>query len=107
MVIEQTVEIPDSRRIFLDLPADIPQGKAKIRVAFEVDDYSARIVPFDAAFPAIEELKQQAADKTARRKAEGRKPFEGLCGVLENSPALAGDPIEIARAWRDEWETTR
>ena len=86
MVIERTVDILADRRIFLDLP---------------------EVLPFDAAFPAIEELKQQAADKTARRKADGRKPFEGLCGVLEHSPALTGDPVEIVRAWRDEWKTPR
>ena len=67
----------------------------------------APVVPVDAAFPSIGELKRQAAEKTARRKAEGRKPFDGLCGVLEDSPALCGDPVEIAKAWRDEWKTAR
>ena len=32
MIIEQTVEIPTSRRIFLDLPLELPMGKAKITV---------------------------------------------------------------------------
>jgi len=32
MVITQTVEIPDSRRIFLDLPHDLPMGKAKVEL---------------------------------------------------------------------------
>ena len=30
MIIEQTIEIPASRRIFLDLPPELPSGKAKI-----------------------------------------------------------------------------
>ena len=30
MTIEQTVEIPPTRRIFLDLPPELPTGKAKI-----------------------------------------------------------------------------
>jgi len=30
MTIEQTVEIPASRRIFLDLPYELPIGKAKV-----------------------------------------------------------------------------
>ena len=105
MIIERTVDIPADRRIFLDLPE--VSSASKITVIFEADDTSAQILPFDAAFPAIEELKQQAADKTARRKADGRKPFEGLCGVLEHSRALTGDPVEIVRAWRDEWKTPR
>ena len=32
MTIEQTVEIPASRRIFLDLPFELPVGKAKITI---------------------------------------------------------------------------
>ena len=30
MTIEQTIEIPASRRIFLDLPLDLPVGRAKM-----------------------------------------------------------------------------
>jgi len=30
MTIEQTIEVPASRRIFLDLPLDLPVGKAKV-----------------------------------------------------------------------------
>jgi hypothetical protein len=32
MTIEQTVEIPASRRIFFDLPLEFPVGKAKVEV---------------------------------------------------------------------------
>ncbi|MDR1625188.1 MAG: hypothetical protein LBT33_01490 [Spirochaetia bacterium] len=32
MTIEQTVEIPESRRITLDLPPQVPTGKARIAV---------------------------------------------------------------------------
>ena len=107
MVFEQTVEIPDSHWLAIEVPRNVPAGKAKITVTFETVDYSTRVLPVDTAFPAIEELKQQAAEKTARRKAEGKKPFEGLCGMLSDSPALAGDPVEMVRAWRDEWKTAR
>ncbi|MDR1046388.1 MAG: hypothetical protein LBL64_01315 [Treponema sp.] len=33
MTIEQTVEIPDSRRVFFDLPPQIPAGKARIAIS--------------------------------------------------------------------------
>jgi hypothetical protein len=33
MTIEQTVEIPDSRRVFFDLPPQIPAGKARIVIS--------------------------------------------------------------------------
>ena len=32
MIVEQTVEIPTTRRIFLDLPRGVPFGKARIEV---------------------------------------------------------------------------
>jgi len=34
MTIEQTIEVPVSRRIFLDLPTDLPVGKAKVELIF-------------------------------------------------------------------------
>ena len=38
MVYEQTVEIPESRRIFLDLPVESPTGTAKVTVTLEADE---------------------------------------------------------------------
>ena len=35
MTIEQTIEIPANRRVFLDLPQYLPVGKAKITVTSE------------------------------------------------------------------------
>jgi len=32
MTIEQTIEIPVSRRIFLDLPPELPPGRAKVEL---------------------------------------------------------------------------
>jgi len=32
MTIEQTIEVPASRRIFLDLPPELPVGKTKIEL---------------------------------------------------------------------------
>ena len=71
-----------------------------------VDD-PAPVLPFDTAFPSTGELKRQTAEKTARHRAAGRKPFDGLCGVLKDSPAFTGDPVEMVRTWRDEWEAAR
>jgi hypothetical protein len=38
MTIEQTIEIPADRRIYLDLPPQIPAGKARITV--QIIEYS-------------------------------------------------------------------
>jgi hypothetical protein len=50
-----------------------------------------------------QELEKEAAAKTAKRVAEGRRPFEGLRGSLQNSGVFSGDPVEIIRKMRDEW----
>jgi hypothetical protein len=52
---------------------------------------------------AENELEQEAAAKIAKRVAEGRHPFEGLRGALQNSGVFSGDPVEIIRKIRDEW----
>ena len=92
IAIQKTVTIPEDRRLSIDLPESFPVGTATL--LFALMD-TARVPPVETAFPAIAELKRQAAEKTARRKAEGRKPFDDLCGVLSGSPALCGDPVEM------------
>jgi hypothetical protein len=37
MTIEQTVEIPDNRRIYIDIPPQIPTGR--VRIAINILDY--------------------------------------------------------------------
>ncbi|MDR1230426.1 MAG: hypothetical protein LBK61_03370 [Spirochaetaceae bacterium] len=51
----------------------------------------------------IERLKAEAAEKTARRKREGRKPFEELYGSLKDCYAVKDDPIEFVKECRGEW----
>jgi uncharacterized protein YbaR (Trm112 family) len=43
MTITQTIEIPVDRRILLDLPSDLPVGRAKITVTPQRDDYQIAI----------------------------------------------------------------
>jgi hypothetical protein len=52
-------------------------------------------------FAALESFKRQAAEKTARRKLEGRKPFEGLHGCLDYD--RVGDTVDFVTEWRGEW----
>jgi len=39
MTIEQTVNIPENRRIYLDLPPELPMGMAKVIVSQNIDEY--------------------------------------------------------------------
>ena len=43
MTITQTVEIPESRQVFLDLPHDLPVGKAKITVTPQTEKPAADV----------------------------------------------------------------
>ncbi|MCL2193231.1 MAG: hypothetical protein FWB78_07535 [Treponema sp.] len=43
----QTVEIPANRRIFLDLPHELPTDKAKVELNMILEDVS----PIKVAFP--------------------------------------------------------
>ena len=51
MIITQTVEIPANRRIFLDLPPELPLGKAKVTVTPQIE------TPSDNAYEAVEKLR--------------------------------------------------
>ena len=47
MVIEQVVEVPANRRIFLDLPPELPVGRAKITVSPKIIDEYTISIAFD------------------------------------------------------------
>jgi hypothetical protein len=44
MTITQTIEIPADRRIFLDLPPELPVGRAKVTVTPQFDEYIVAVV---------------------------------------------------------------
>ena len=44
MTITQTVDIPADRRIFLELPPELPVGRAKITVSPSIDEYAIAVV---------------------------------------------------------------
>ena len=49
MVVEQIIEVPESRRITLDLPQDLPVGKARISI-FPVAESTAKGTPVTGEF---------------------------------------------------------
>jgi hypothetical protein len=108
--IRKTVDIPTDRHLSFDLPETVPVGKATMVLYLIEEDAPGSGKQTDkvaAPFPTMEELKAEAARKTAQRKAEGRSPFESLYGCLKDSPAFSGDPVELVKEWRDEWAIIR
>jgi hypothetical protein len=71
--IQKTIEIPEDRRLRLDLtlPEDFPAGKAKVRVFISPDAETGPL-----------------------------PPLSELAGSLKDSPNFSGDPMEIQRKIR-------
>jgi len=74
MSVTQTVEIPVSRRLTIDVPREIPTGQVII------------------SFTPIKE---------AQTAAPCRKPISAYFGIL--SPNTYGDGVTYQRNLRDEW----
>ncbi len=76
---QQTVIIPENRRLQLDLPLpdSIPAGQAEMVVVLSPTN---------------------AVQKTKTAKSALR-----FVGCLANSATFAGDPVALQKAMRDEW----
>jgi hypothetical protein len=77
MTIEQTVEIPASRRLTIDVPCEIPVGRAIL------------------VFTPVSIQKIETAPPN-------RKPISGYFNIL--SPDTYGDSVAYQRNLRDEWD---
>ena len=76
MTMEQTVEIPPSRRLIIDVPLEVPVGWTKLTFTPAQDQWS--------------------------EKATNRKPISRYFGIL--SPETYGDGVAYQRKLRDEWD---
>jgi hypothetical protein len=123
ITIEQTLDIPDDRRIHLDLPQSVPSGRADMVLVLSPAASAAASVAEPAAkaveraakeapraytpepFPSLEALKEEARQKTAARHAEmlrtGVDPLARFAGCLKD--VFTEDGVEYQRRMRDEW----
>jgi hypothetical protein len=113
MTIEQTVEIPVDHRLVLELPHDIPLGRARVAItinspADELENNEAEILR------QIEQLKRNELPRPqtieeAIKQAEtiaadpNRLPISRLFGILKDKP-LRESGVEYQRRIRDEWD---
>jgi len=81
MTITQTVEVPESRRLIIDVPREIPAGKV--------------IIAFTPV--SVQEPINQEAENTS-----GRNCISHYFGIL--SPDTYGDGVAYQRKLRDEWD---
>ncbi|GHU37247.1 hypothetical protein AGMMS50256_34940 [Betaproteobacteria bacterium] len=101
MTIEQTVEVPASHRLIIDVPREVPTGR--VILAFTPVTESHQV----GASPSIDALKKEAAQKaTARRayiEAKGKNPLMELRNSMKSVPFAGIDGVEYQRKMRDEW----
>ena len=88
MIVTQTVDIPASRRLIIDIPHEVPAGKAQIIIQFPVRDE-----PYTAIPPEAKGQVSNEAFREALRRAQG---------AWKDNPWK--NHIEDVNAMRDEWE---
>ena len=91
MSVTQTVDIPASHRLTIDVPREVPEGPV--------------ILTFTPAKkPAVGNRTLEDALRRAEEKAAdpNRRPLSHFFGIL--SPNTFGDGVAYQRAIRDEWD---
>jgi hypothetical protein len=98
MSITQTVEIPADHRLIIDVPHEVPAGRAVLAFFPAYSPDTVHLPGGNAR--TVEEALQMAADKLAD---PNRKPLSRHFGIL--SPNTYGDGVAYQRKIRDEeWD---
>jgi len=104
MSVTQTVDIPADHRLTIDVPREVPTGKAVITFTpaptrSPIDEMlAAGSLPGGSA-RTIEEALRMAEEKAAD---PNRKPISRLFGTCKG--IFGGDGVAYQRAIRDEWD---
>jgi hypothetical protein len=102
MTIQQTIDIPADRRLYLELPETVPSGKCDLRLIFTP---TRSIQKLD---PSTEKMLNDAEKTWAYTRAhpeEVRNELRALRGCTKGSPAWGGlDGVTYKRKIRDEWD---
>jgi hypothetical protein len=87
MTLQQTIEIPADRRVYFDLPRDIPTGKANIECT---------VTPFGAP------RSDAACKSTPEAGEEFRRVMQETHGAWSDRPWT--NHVADVRAMREEWD---
>jgi hypothetical protein len=92
MIITQTIEVPADHRLTLDVPPEVPAGKAVLSYS----PLAAGGPPRGNYAHTVEEALRMAEELAALG------PISEFFGVL--SPETFGDGLAYQRGLRDEWD---
>ncbi|GHT92756.1 hypothetical protein FACS1894140_5240 [Spirochaetia bacterium] len=84
ITIQQTIDIPADGRIHLDFALPLPKGSAEITLT-------------------VKPARKPGKLPGEHRSIFHRKSVMDYYGCLKGSPAFEGDPMDIQRELRDEW----
>jgi hypothetical protein len=105
MTVEQTIDIPVSRKLYLDLPETVPSGRTKLVLNFESLPPQAVVPPERKLSPALQGVLKETAEKRAWRLAHPEDFEARMKQIREGGPLFGGiDGLEYQRNVRSEWE---
>jgi hypothetical protein len=67
------------------------------------EDQAAEILDF-AEFLLQKRSRQASPEATSDTESHQKRPLSSYAGILKDSPTFQGDPVEIQRQLRNEWD---
>jgi hypothetical protein len=109
--IQQTIDIPANRRLSLELPKSVPSGKSSVRLFFTPAWTATQVSKKSHYNPPLLLADAKAVIAERIRRKEGGEIIEDstrtYAGCLAGKNIFKGDPVEIQRRMRDEWDFFR
>jgi hypothetical protein len=104
MTIQQTVEIPASHRVYLDLPPEIPEGTVRLELTIKsaTEDEEMAVLKAYLEANSPKSLEETIGEAEVRAAAPNRRPFSRHFGSVPG--AFGGDGLAYQREIRAEWE---